>query len=99
YADEVTAIVTQGKRPPVSNVPPVINVGPSLFSTANVPVTLNASVTDDGQPVNGVLTSHWSKLAGPGVVNFENDSSPQTTATFSESGVYVLELAADDGGF
>ncbi len=102
YSDEVATIVGHpaGKRPPVANVPPTVDVGPGIFgATANTPVALNATVTDDGQPIDGVLTSHWSKLSGPGVVSFGNEASPQTTATFSEGGVYVLKLLADDGGF
>ncbi|MBX3738731.1 MAG: tandem-95 repeat protein, partial [Candidatus Didemnitutus sp.] len=102
YADEVNAIYAHpaGKRPPVANVAPIVDAGPTLYNrTANTVVALNGSVTDDGQPVDGVLTSKWTKLSGPGGVAFANDTSPQTTATFSEGGIYLLQLEADDGGF
>jgi hypothetical protein len=57
---------------------------------------LNGSVTDDGLPF-GILTSTWSKLSGPGTVDFANAASPITTATFSTAGTYVLRLSASDG--
>jgi RHS repeat-associated protein len=102
YADEITTFITHpaGKRPPVSNVPPIVNAGPDLVGkTANTPVALAGFVTDDGQPTNGVLITRWSKVSGPGTVTFGNSASPATTATFTEGGVYVLKLFADDGGF
>ena len=36
----------------------------------------------------------WSKISGPGKVAFENANEPVTTATFSETGDYVLKLTA-----
>ncbi|MGH7946709.1 MAG: LamG-like jellyroll fold domain-containing protein, partial [Opitutaceae bacterium] len=102
YADEIAAIVAHpaGKRPPVSNVPPVVSAGPDLAGkTANTSVALAGAVSDDGQPANGVLVTRWSKVSGPGIVSFADETKAQTTATFSEGGVYVLKLLADDGGF
>ncbi|MBI2513200.1 MAG: tandem-95 repeat protein, partial [Opitutae bacterium] len=102
YPDEIATIYAHpaGKRPPVANVAPIVSAGPTLYNrTANTAVPLNGTVTDDGQPVDGVLTSKWTKLSGPGVVDFASPTSPQTTATFSEGGIYLLQLEADDGGF
>ena len=39
----------------------------------------------------------WTKVSGPGRVNFAKPSSPVTTATFSAPGEYVLKLTAQDG--
>ena len=39
----------------------------------------------------------WSKVSGPGNVNFENTGAQQTTATFSVPGSYVLKLTAGKG--
>lgn len=39
----------------------------------------------------------WTKVSGPGAVDFEDPRSLVTTATFSALGTYVLELAADNG--
>ena len=100
FADEVTTIVTAGKRPPVSNLPPVVTAGADLLNQpANAPVMLTGTVTDDGQPINGALTSTWSKVVGPGTVTFGNAVQAQTTATFSVAGLYVMKLTADDGAF
>jgi hypothetical protein len=59
-------------------------------------VTLNGTVSDDGLPAGGTLTSHWSKVSGPGTVTFINPLTPVTTASFSQPGTYVLRLTATD---
>lgn len=69
-----------------------IVVRPSVPSIA----FLSGSVTDDGLPAGGALTSTWSKVNGPGTVAFANPNAPVTTANFSQSGVYVLRLSASD---
>lgn len=40
---------------------------------------------------NGSL---WSRLSGPGSVNFTDASAPSTTAVFSTPGTYLLKLSA-----
>jgi len=54
-----------------------------------------------GWTVNGWpgLRTEWSKVAGPGDVSFDQAGRSETTATFSEPGVYVLALrtTCDDG--
>ncbi|RYX83569.1 Tat pathway signal protein [bacterium] len=40
----------------------------------------------------------WSKQSGPGKVTFTNAALPETTATFSAPGDYVLKLAASTNG-
>lgn len=57
-------------------------------------VTLDGSATD---PENRTLTYLWSVVSGPGTVNFANPSAAQTTATFTQAGVYTLRLTASDG--
>ena len=59
-------------------------------------VTLNGTVTDDGLPIGGTLTSSWSKVSGPGTTTFANPLSPVTSVTFSVPGTYVLRLTASD---
>jgi YD repeat-containing protein len=59
-------------------------------------VTLNGTVSDDGLPVGGTLTSLWTKVSGPGTVTFTSPATPVTTASFSQPGVYVLRLSATD---
>ena len=61
-------------------------------------VNLDGVVTDDGQPnPPGAVTAQWSKTSGPGTVTFADANAAATTATFSQSGTYVLRLTANDG--
>ncbi len=59
---------------------------------------LNGTVSDDGLPVPpGVLTTTWNQVAGPGTVTFADPAAVNTTASFSDTGTYVLRLTATDG--
>ncbi|MDP9175904.1 MAG: carbohydrate-binding protein [Planctomycetota bacterium] len=78
-----------------TNQPPVVSAGANQTITLGSAATLNGSATDDGLP-NNTLTSTWSLISGPGAVSFANAASPQTTATFSANGSYVLKLSATD---
>jgi len=82
------------------NQPPVVTVGPdqTIVYPANT-VSLTGTVTDDGLPFGGSLLISWAKVTGPGTVTFANAASPTTTATFSISGNYVLQLSASDGQY
>ncbi len=60
-------------------------------------VSLSGSVTESNPP--GTLTSSWTQFSGPGTTTFANSSASVTTATFSQSGTYVLQLAGSDGTF
>lgn len=80
---------------PAGNAGPYVDAGAAL--SGGGPFALNATVTDDGQPVPVTLTSQWSKWAGPGAVNFGNSSLVDTSAAFSASGQYTLRLTATDG--
>lgn len=79
----------------VNTAPDVTIYAPGVV-TVGVPVSLSASVTDDGLPDN-TLNSTWSKVSGPGSVVFSDEFSVSGVATFSAAGSYVLELAASDG--
>lgn len=91
-SDTVTITVTNNQP----NQAPVVNAGQDATVTLPAAASLNGTVTDDGLPSNQ-LTIMWSKQAGPGTVIFANAQSAQTTATFSEVGVYTLRLSASDG--
>jgi len=80
------------------NRAPVVDAGPDRRSRLNTPVSLNATVTDDGQP-NPLATirSTWTKVSGPGDVTFANAATVDTTARFSAVGTYLLRLQASDG--
>ncbi|HWG88120.1 MAG TPA: putative Ig domain-containing protein, partial [Candidatus Acidoferrales bacterium] len=80
-----------------ANLPPVVKVGPDQTITLPVnTVSLTGSATDDGLPAGSVLAFTWNKIAGPGTVTFANAASPNTTATFSDSGTYLLRLSVSD---
>jgi RHS repeat-associated protein len=59
-------------------------------------VELRGLVTDDGLPTSGQLTRQWTKVSGPGEVQFAAATSSLTTAAFSKAGTYVLRLSATD---
>jgi concanavalin A-like lectin/glucanase superfamily protein/Big-like domain-containing protein/K319-like protein len=79
------------------NLAPVVNAGPDQTITLPATANLNGTVSDDGLPVGGTLTTSWSVVSGAGTVTFANPSAAITTATFSASGSYVLRLTANDG--
>jgi uncharacterized repeat protein (TIGR01451 family) len=81
----------------LANQGPVVSAGPDLVVSLPACATLNGSVTDDGLPSGGTLTFGWSKVSGPGTVTFSNPNAASTTGCFSDPGVYVLRLSADDG--
>src|SRR5699024_4665396 len=54
---------------------------------------------DDGLPYGVSLASAWSKVSGPGTVQFTDSHAPSSEAIFSQSGTYVLQLQASDTEF
>lgn len=80
------------------NEAPKVNAGADQNINVGAVASLDGAVTDDGLPRGGTLTTLWTQLSGSGTVSFGNAGVVDTTASFSASGVYVLELKADDGG-
>ena len=94
-SDEVTITVNLVT---VNQAPSVDGGADQTITLPEDSVSLDATVTDDGLPnPPGAVITTWSQVSGPGTVVFDDDSAVNTTATFSEAGTYVLELAADDG--
>ena len=92
-----TPTPTATPTPTPQNAAPVVNAGPDQ-TVSILSATLNGSASDDGLPnPPGALTYTWSAVAGPGTVSFADASAPNTTASFSQSGVYTLRLTAYDG--
>ncbi len=90
-------------RNPWSNNPQEYNTEPCIVAGADTTVTfpgsalLHARAKDDGVPSNpGVLSLNWSKLSGPGTVTFTDNSSANTSASFTSPGSYVLRLTGND---
>jgi len=81
----------------IVNMPPCANAGPDQQISGAAIASLNGQATDDGDPSSGALTTTWSQLSGSGTATFGNANALATTANFSDNGVYVLQLTADDG--
>ncbi len=83
---------------PAPNAAPTVDAGADTSLTLpQNQLTLLATAADDGNPVGSVLTYAWSRVSGPGVVEFASPSQVSTTATFGAAGVYVLQFSASDG--
>ncbi|HYE73530.1 MAG TPA: hypothetical protein VEF04_09365, partial [Blastocatellia bacterium] len=78
------------------NHAPTVNAGPDQSITLPAAVSLSGTVTDDNLPEGSAPSVAWSKVSGPGVVNFANANQSFTTASFSSPGTYVLRLTAND---
>ncbi len=81
------------------NIAPIVNAGADkIINTSVLPVSvfLDASVSDDGLPLGGSLTSLWSKISGPGSSIFDNPSAVDTFVNISLNGSYNFRLNAND---
>ena len=91
-------------HPQNPNRPPrITSIGGDQVIAPHQPATLRVSVVDDGLPNSQFLGVNWYKYRGPGQVTL-SDPTPSihngvavTTATFSEPGVYMMQVVADDG--
>jgi hypothetical protein len=88
-----------------NNVAPSVTItrpAPALAGIAGTAVglVLEATVTDDALPLSpGTLTRQWTQTQGPGTAVFASATTANTTVTFPQTGVYVLQLAVSDGEF
>ena len=80
-----------------ANQAPIVDAGPDQVVVLPNKATLNGSAVDDGLPIGSTLTALWQQISGAGTVTFDNPNSPQTAASFSQAGTYVLQLSATDG--
>lgn len=79
-----------------ANQPPVVSAGPQqVVALPATTATLNGSVTDDGRPVGGTLTSIWTQVSGPSAT-INSPATPVTTVSLSAVGTYVFRLTASD---
>ncbi len=92
-SDDVIIIVY-----PATNLAPVVDAGQPQTVLLSDGADLFGTVDDDGLPdPPGEVTTTWSKFSGPGEVTFGNVNQLETTANFSELGIYMLSLTAYDG--
>lgn len=73
--------------------PPVVTAGPDRTVMLNGKTWLSGSA----KSVTPVTKIAWSKVSGPGDVNFADQSAMATTATFTKAGEYTLSLSAWEG--
>ena len=77
-----------------------VNDSPTVNAGADAQVILPALAVLNGvaSDVDGdALTATWSKISGPGSVEFDDPGVVNTTASFSTQGTYTLRLMVDDG--
>jgi hypothetical protein len=92
-------VVTVNPQAP-ANQAPMVNAGPDRTATLSggqATFAIDGSATDDGLPSGSSLTVAWSRVSGPAAVAFSSPSSPDTNATFTAAGTYVLRLSGSDG--
>jgi len=81
----------------VANQAPEVEAGDDQQVNLPGTITLQGAVEDDGWPnPPAAVTVAWSKVSGPGEVMF-GEQALETTASFSQSGIYTLRLTATDG--
>ena len=89
-SDDLTITV----NPPITTTPPLAaNAG--VDRTLSLPATLTLSGT--ATPLSSTLTYAWTKITGPGLVQFTSPGSAQTSVSFATAGTYVLRLAVQKG--
>ncbi len=80
------------------NEAPTVNAGADTSITLPTnTVNLTGSVSDDGLPNDGLLSTVWTVESGAGTVTFADANAINTSARFNAPGVYTLRLTADDG--
>ncbi len=87
-------VTVTANAPAITNRAPSVDAGPDLRITLAASATLEASAADDGIPAP--LSYAWQKISGPGTVSFSAANTLQPTATFSDPGIYVLQLTVSD---
>jgi RHS repeat-associated protein len=83
-----------------TNRPPSVFVGPNETNYLSTNAFLLAGlVSDDGLPAGSTLTVLWTNLSSGTNVTFVNSNLPVTSAFFWATGVYTLQLSANDSQF
>lgn len=92
-SDDVTLTI----QPEPPNQAPSVNAGVDQTISLPAAALLDGTVSDDGKPSPPSITATWSQTSGPGAVTFGSENAVDTSASFSQAGVYVLRLTAHDG--
>jgi len=92
--DDLQELVSLAQYPPTVDAGPMQSV---LWQGSPVTLQMDATVTDDGNPVPPSLTYTWSQISGPGTVTFDPCDIVDPCVTFPAAGIYELNLNASDG--
>jgi Concanavalin A-like lectin/glucanases superfamily len=79
-----------------SDLGPVITSSPTLTGNVSQPLSLSATVTDDGKP-SGTLGYSWGQLSGPSTLTITNSSTLNASTIPGAPGSYGLFITASDG--
>jgi hypothetical protein len=79
--------------------PPVVDAGPPVSGAEGSAIALSGSVTDPHTPSPTILWSYapLSGVDAGATCSFADATSPTTTITCTDDGVYTATLTADDG--
>lgn len=79
------------------NAPPVVDAGPDQEVQLDVGATLAGSASDDGIPsMPSPMSTLWSQQSGPVDATYSDATVLDSDVLFTEPGVYVFQLLADD---
>jgi len=87
-------VYDSGKSP---DFPPTVVAGIDRVVMLGGKTYLNGTLKALSGTSGSDTKSEWSKESGPGNVTFADAAKPETTATFSAAGNYVLKLTATKG--
>lgn len=79
-----------------ANQPPQVYAGAPQTVPLGSAINLPGAVSDDGLPSGASLVSQWRLVSGPAPASITDSNSPQTTVVFTNTGIFVLELSAND---
>ena len=84
-----------GGNPPATLT---VSAGNSQTIVLSSTLSIDASVTENGQPVQASANYNWSQVSGIGTANFSSPNTEDTSVTFSQGGSYVLRLTVTSNG-
>ena len=83
------------QSPNSKNLPPIVATNGDRTVMLGAKTYLTAKITS----VSPIQKSSWTKVSGPGNIDFTNPDSLNATATFSAIGEYVISFTATKGTY
>jgi glucose/arabinose dehydrogenase len=93
YSEVVSTIVVYDSTA-TNKAPAVVAPLPQTVRTGG-PFTLSGTVSDDGLPI-GVINTLWSRIRGPGTLDFATATQASTSVTASTVGTHLVKLESND---